>query len=678
MKQISGFVSGYLNWIIEGVILRKLFPMKKTFTLLFIAAITNVFAQYPTDSLLAYFPFNSNILNTTFYGIPSWSTGVTGQTYGNDRNANSNGAIQSPSEFSGDGRISMNDFPKYKVTGPFTIALWVKPQASYASGTPTPIQIGNSITINFARISNTVVRPQAVFKQANNQFVSINFAPTIDISSQPWIHLALVRNNSGQLIFYVNQTGAALSTFGNNSYATGGAVQNPAFGSNEEINIGFAADINNPTTREFGGHLDDLFIYNRALDANALFDIYGLNNSTPVPCSPPAPNFTANPSSLDVCEGALLTLTALQTISGATYSWFNNITDVNAAGIGTTFFPNTSVSGSRQVYLRQSVPYCTQQSSSTVIEYEVNPAPTINVVDEDNNEVTALAVNVCNEDSLLYMATGTADTYVYFFSIEQQGMFTQEKFNIVGTINATGCTVSFQQNVNRVTISENIFSSTQLTAAESNGQQYDWYDCDADTLVATTTTSDYTPTYNGGFYAVITKFGCVGQTSCTNFFSCNNVAIALNGNVNENNISVSVVGGEAPFTYSWTGPNSFTAGDVSELSNLANGTYTATVQDASGCTATFTGLVDVGTSIYKANNSLVKIYPNPASSMVKIEGNLTGASIKMFDMSGKEVLAMFDAGNVSEINTGNLNAGIYLIEIVNSGQRSVQKVIINR
>jgi hypothetical protein len=652
--------------------------MKKTITLLFIAAITSVFAQYPTDSLIAYFPFNNNVLNTTFYGVPSWSSGVTGQTYGNDRNANSNGAIQSPSEFSGDGRISMDDFVKYKMTGAFTIALWVKPQASYSSGTPTPIQLGNSITINFDRFNNTTLRPQGVLKQANGTFRVVNNAPTFDISTQPWIHIAFVRSDAGFLTLYVNGVGAADAfTFGNNSY---GALSssNPAFSAGDVLSLGFAPDPNNPTTREFGGFIDDVFIYNRALNSNELFSIYGLNNSTPVSCSIPAPDFTANPTSLEVCEGELLTLTAQQSIPGATYSWFNNITDVNPVGTGVTFFPNTSVSGSRQVYLRQSVPYCTPQSSSTLIEYEVNPAPTITVEDENGNLVTDLAVDLCEGDSLLYTATGNADSYNYFFSTVQQGMFNQEKFNIVGTINATGCTASFQQNVNRITIADNLLSSTQLSAGESNGQQYDWYDCDADTLVATTTTSNYTPSYNGSFYAVITKLVCVGQTSCANFFSCNNVGLTLSGEVNENNITITSSGGDAPYTYSWTGPNGFTAGNVTELNNLSNGTYIATVEDDNGCSATFTGLVDVETSIRNVNNNLIRIYPNPANDLVKIDGNLSGAAIRILDMSGKEVMAANNAGNISEINVSTLNNGIYFIEVISTTERSVQKLVISK
>jgi hypothetical protein len=654
--------------------------MKKIFTLLFIAAITSVFAQYPTDSLIAYFPFNSNILNTTFYGIPSWSTGVTGQTYGNDRNANSNGAIQSPSEFSGDGRISLDDFPKYKMTGPFTISLWVRPQASYNGGAPTPIQIGNSITIQFQTFigSTDLIRPRGVLKTSNNQFEVIGNAPTFNISTQPWIHLALVRTNSGQLILYVNLTGANVTTFGNNSYATSGSVLDPAFGIGEDLTIGFAPDPNNPTTREFGGFIDDVFIYNRALDANELFNIYGLNNSTSVPCSPPAPTFTGSPASLEVCQGIQLGLTADLTIPGASYFWYNQITDVNPAGGGAFFLPNTSTPGTRQVYLRQSVTYCTQQSSSTVIEYEVNPAPTISVVDEDNNAVTALTVDLCVGDSLLYTASGTADSYNYFFSTEQQGMLTQEKFNIVGTINSTGCTASFQQNVNRVSIATNLLSSTQLTAGETSGQQYDWFDCDADTLVATTTTNSYIPTFNGSFYVKITKNGCDAETVCANFFSCDNVALDLDGDVTDNNVLITATGGTEPYTYSWTGPAGFTAGDVTELNDLANGTYTATVEDASGCTATFTALVDVGTNIRNVNNDLVKIYPNPANSVVKVEGDLTGAALRMLDISGKEVMVVNDASIISEINVSNLNNGIYFIEVASTTSRSVHKLIISK
>jgi len=69
----------------------------------------------------------------------------------------------------------------------------------------------------------------------------------------------------------------------------------------------------------------------------------------------------------------------------------------------------------------------------------------------------------------------------------------------------------------------------------------------------------------------------------------------------DGNITSNISGGQAPFNYSWTGPNGFSSNSPT-LSNLLAGTYTLVVTDANGCTdsdtmvATYNPLpiVDIG------------------------------------------------------------------------------------
>jgi hypothetical protein len=55
-------------------------------------------------------------------------------------------------------------------------------------------------------------------------------------------------------------------------------------------------------------------------------------------------------------------------------------------------------------------------------------------------------------------------------------------------------------------------------------------------------------------------------------------------------INLAVANGTAPYTYSWTGPNGFTA-NTEDISGLAAGTYSVTVTDAAQCSATTTASV---------------------------------------------------------------------------------------
>lgn len=64
----------------------------------------------------------------------------------------------------------------------------------------------------------------------------------------------------------------------------------------------------------------------------------------------------------------------------------------------------------------------------------------------------------------------------------------------------------------------------------------------------------------------------------------------------DGNITSNISGGQAPFNYSWTGPNGFSSNSPT-LSNLLAGTYTQVVTDANGCTATDSATIDEPTPL---------------------------------------------------------------------------------
>jgi hypothetical protein len=65
------------------------------------------------------------------------------------------------------------------------------------------------------------------------------------------------------------------------------------------------------------------------------------------------------------------------------------------------------------------------------------------------------------------------------------------------------------------------------------------------------------------------------------------------GTTCEGTINTTVVGGDAPYTYSWIGPNGFSLVEsIGDITNLCGGIYTVTVTDANGGTSTNTFTVN--------------------------------------------------------------------------------------
>lgn len=142
---------------------------------------------------------------------------------------------------------------------------------------------------------------------------------------------------------------------------------------------------------------------------------------------------------------------------------------------------------------------------------------------------------------------------------------------------------------------------------------------------------------------------------------------------NINTLTANVTGGTAPFTYQWYWNGTKLSGETSSsLAATAGGIYTLEVKDASGCTTT-----EAINLVFTATNALsakVKIYPNPAHSMLYIDfgaHNISDATIMLLDMGGKIVSS---PGNISAVNNrlpvdvSALIPGSYILRIITKGE----------
>src|SRR4030095_9641939 len=102
--------------------------------------------------------------------------------------------------------------------------------------------------------------------------------------------------------------------------------------------------------------------------------------------------------------------------------------------------------------------------------------------------------------------------------------------------------------------------------------------------------------------------------------------------VRNGSINLTVTGGAAPLTYTWTGPGGFTA-TTEDINSLAAGVYDVTITDANGCT------LPVTITVAQTNNTLAQ-----TSTVVNTGCGLSNGSINLAVTGGAAPLTYSWAG----------------------------------
>lgn len=135
-------------------------------------------------------------------------------------------------------------------------------------------------------------------------------------------------------------------------------------------------------------------------------------------------------------------------------------------------------------------------------------------------------------------------------------------------------------------------------------------------------------------------------------------------------------GGSTPLNYAWS--NHASGGNIT---GLIPATYCVTVTDVNSCTASACDSVSYTTGIKTISSVLVKIYPNPASSLLTIETNAADGKFlfSIFSLDGKLVDEKTIAGMNITISLNQLADGFYTYQLkdtmsgnVNYGKLEIQ------
>ena len=137
-------------------------------------------------------------------------------------------------------------------------------------------------------------------------------------------------------------------------------------------------------------------------------------------------------------------------------------------------------------------------------------------------------------------------------------------------------------------------------------------------------------------------------------------------------------------TYTWYfGDGNTGSGDMAQYTYSVGGPYTVSlvVSNACGSDSTSVVIADVGMGENAISKSL-KLYPNPASSVLNVELNFEGndkVSVRILDMSGKQVLTQINRKQgrsmTESIDISTLAKGIYMIEVSAGQAKAIRRFV---
>jgi len=277
-----------------------MFKLKYIFFLLFLIAFSSLYAQIPTNGLVACYPFSGNINDYSGNGHNGTNSGATLTT---DYYNRTNNAYL----FNGfNAHITLQNTIDFLVPS-FTYCAWVKATSHPTNDSVTKIiSIGDEpYTQNLCLFNNYSSGLNGWgFYGANQDGTTSNCDFGLLPTPNTWYYIAITRSNTS-IKLYINGN-LVRETPINNRIAIYGVGMKSAI-------IGASTDLN----QNFNGTIDDVHIYNRELTATEITSLYGVGTNS----------LTITSNSGDTsCINEIVTFTAngANYIANPTYQWYVN------------------------------------------------------------------------------------------------------------------------------------------------------------------------------------------------------------------------------------------------------------------------------------------------------------------------------------------------------------------
>lgn len=167
------------------------------------------------------------------------------------------------------------------------------------------------------------------------------------------------------------------------------------------------------------------------------------------------------------------------------------------------------------------------------------------------------------------------------------------------------------------------------------------------------------------------------------FNACNSSSDTIHVIVNENTFAFAqdtlsldsslVLQLEAPIgyqSYRWS-----TSDTTQSISVTSPGNYWLQVTDSLGCTASDTIVVLPYISSPEQSLSTIRIYPNPTTGELFLDGLGGGESIEIYDILGKSLLSAHSEANTLKLNLSEFSMGVYFLSIQTQGKIYTYKIL---
>ncbi len=120
--------------------------------------------------------------------------------------------------------------------------------------------------------------------------------------------------------------------------------------------------------------------------------------------------------------------------------------------------------------------------------------------------------------------------------------------------------------------------------------------------------------------------------------------------------------------YQWFLDGQIVSGADSSLIPTANGEYSVVVTNVAGCSALLSAVTVTGVGVEQLLKAGIRIYPNPATSIVHINTELENYQILLTDMQGKVLKMEKDRSGPIRIDVQGLAQGIHFLSILQNGE----------